>query len=208
MHISEGLLRPEILVVTAVLTAGFVAAGLRRIDEKDIPAMGILSAAFFVASLVHVPAGPVSVHLVLNGLLGIILGIRVFPSILIALFLQALMFQFGGFTSLGANTLTMALPAFVCRLALGWAREPETGPKTVAVAGFLCGFFSVLLSGLMVGATLSLNGDAFITAAKAAVLAHIPVMLIEGVLTSFCLVFIKKVKPEMLAGTVEKGGCR
>ncbi|MFA6009033.1 MAG: cobalt transporter CbiM [Desulfobacteraceae bacterium] len=200
MHISEGVLKPEILAGTAVLTVCFVAAGLRRIEDKEIPAMGILSAAFFVASLVHVPAGPVSVHLVLNGLLGILLGLRAFPSILIALFLQALMFQFGGFTSLGANTLNMALPAVICYLALGWVRKPETGQTTVAVAGFLCGFFSVLMSGLMVGITLALNGEAFFTAAKVVVIAHLPVMVIEGVLTSSCLVFIKKVKPEMLAG--------
>jgi cobalt/nickel transport system permease protein len=200
MHISEGVLRPEILAGTAVLTAGFVAAGLRRIEDREIPAMGILSAAFFVASLVHVPAGPVSVHLVLNGLLGILLGLRAFPSILIALFLQALMFQFGGFTSLGSNTLNMALPAVICYLAFGWVRKPETGQKAVAIAGFLCGFCSVLLAGLMVGITLALNGEAFFTAAKVVVIAHLPVMVIEGVLTSSCLVFIKKVKPEMLAG--------
>ncbi len=204
MHISEGVLRPEILAGTAFLTAGFVAAGLRRIDEKEIPAMGILSAAFFVASLVHVPAGPVSVHLVLNGLLGIILGIRAFPSILIALFLQALMFQFGGFTSLGANTLNMALPAFVCWLALGWAGKPETGSKTVGLVGFLVGFFSVFLAGVMVGLTLAMNGEAFYPAAKTAVLAHVPVMFIEGVLTSSCLLFIRQVKPEMLAGQAGK----
>ena len=201
MHISEGVLRPEILAGTAVLTAGFVALGLRRIEDREIPAMGILSAAFFVASLVHVPAGPVSVHLVLNGLLGMLLGFRAFPSILIALFLQALMFQFGGLTSLGANTLNMGLPALVCYLALGWARNPSVGTKTAATAGFLCGFLSVLLSGLMVGTTLALNGEAFIPAAKVVVIAHFPVMVIEGFLTSSCLVFIKKVKPEMLAGS-------
>ncbi len=201
MHISEGVLRPEILVGAAVLTAGFVALGLRRIEDREIPAMGILSAAFFVASLVHVPAGPVSVHLVLNGLLGMLLGFRAFPSILIALFLQALMFQFGGLTSLGANTLNMGLPALVCYLALGWARKPGIGTKTAATAGFLCGFFSVLLSGVMVGTTLALNGEAFVPAAKVVVIAHLPVMVIEGFLTSSCLVFIKKVKPEMLTGS-------
>lgn len=200
MHISEGVLRPEILAGAAVLTAGFVAAGLRRIEDKEIPAMGILSAAFFVASLIHVPAGPVSVHLVLNGLLGMILGLRAFPSILIALLLQALMFQFGGLTSLGANTLNMALPAVICYLAFGWAGKPETGAMLTVIAGFLCGFFSVLLSGLMVGLTLAMNGDAFVPAAKVVMAAHVPVMVIEGFLTSSCLVFIKKVKPEIIAG--------
>jgi cobalt/nickel transport system permease protein len=200
MHISEGVLNPGILGGTAVIAATFVGAGLRHMDGKDIPSAGILSAAFFVASLVHVPAGPVSVHLVLNGLLGMILGIRAFPSILVALFLQSLMFQFGGLTTLGANTLNMAFPAWFCGLVLGRAAKPSAGVKTVAAAGFLCGFLSVMLTGIMVGTTLFLNGGAFETAAKAIMIAHTPVMVIEGILTSSCLVFIWRVKPEMLAG--------
>lgn len=198
MHISEGVLNPQILAGTAVLTALGVGLGLRRINDREIPSMGILSAAFFVASLVHVPAGPVSVHLVLNGLLGMILRIRAFPCILTALFLQTLFFQFGGLTSLGANTLNMALPAVICGLSLGWATKEGVNGSLFALAGFLCGFLSVLLSGLMVGLTLYLNGEAFIPAAKVVVAAHVPVMIIEGCLTSVCMVFLRKVKPEMI----------
>lgn len=198
MHISEGVLNPQILAGTAALTAVGVGLGLRKIKDREIPAMGILSAAFFVASLVHVPAGPVSVHLVLNGLVGVILGIRAFPCILIALFLQALFFQFGGLTSLGANTLNMALPAVLCGLSLGWAKRPGVSDRLFTVAAFLCGFLSVLLSGIMVGLTLYLNGEAFVPAAKVVVAAHVPVMIIEGFLTASCMVFLKKVKPEML----------
>ncbi len=74
MHISEGVLTPGILMGGALLAAAGVAAGLKKTDRKDIPFMGILTAAFFVASLVHIPIGPFSAHLVLNGLLGLILG--------------------------------------------------------------------------------------------------------------------------------------
>lgn len=35
-----------------------------------------MTAAFFVASLIHVPIGPTSVHLLLNGLLGVVVGRR------------------------------------------------------------------------------------------------------------------------------------
>ena len=74
MHISEGILSPAVLIGGAVIAAAGVAAGLRGIDQKEIPSIGILSAAFFVASLIHVPVGPVSAHLILNGMLGLILG--------------------------------------------------------------------------------------------------------------------------------------
>jgi len=76
MHISEGVLSPAILIGGTVLTTAGVAIGLKKLDQDEIPLIGILSAAFFVASLIHVPVGPASVHLVLNGLLGLILGCR------------------------------------------------------------------------------------------------------------------------------------
>jgi len=46
MHISEGVLSPSILVAGAALTTAGVAIGLKHIDQKDIPTVGILSAAF------------------------------------------------------------------------------------------------------------------------------------------------------------------
>ncbi len=42
------------------------------------------------------------------------------------------------------------------------------------------------------------TGEAFWQVAKLAVLSHIPVMIIEGVITLFIFLFIKKVRPEML----------
>jgi cobalt/nickel transport system permease protein len=200
MHISEGVLSPSVLIAGAGLTAAGVAIGLRKLDNEEIPAMGILSAAFFVASLVHVPAGPASVHLVLNGLLGLILGWKAFPAILVALGLQALLFQFGGLTSLGVNTLNMALPAVGCYYLFGWAVRPGVKVPVFTVAAFACGAFAVLISGVMVGFSLYLTGEAFLPAAKLVVAAHVPVMLIEGGLTLACALFLRRVKPELLEG--------
>lgn len=198
MHISEGVLSPGVLVGGAVLTAAGVAIGLKHLKPKDIPGTGILSAAFFVASLIHVPAGPASVHLVLNGLLGLILGWKSFPAILIGLLLQGLLFQFGGLTTLGINTLNMALPAVWGYYIFGWVVKISNKQTLLALSAFTCGASAVLLSGIMVGFSLYLTGEAFLPAAKLAVIAHIPVMIIEGLLTAACIFFIRKVKPELL----------
>ena len=96
MHISEGVLSPPVLVAGAALTAAGVAMGLRKMDNEKIPRVAVLTAAFFVASLIRVPLGPSSVHLILNGLLGLVLGWAAFPAILVGLALQAILFQFGG----------------------------------------------------------------------------------------------------------------
>ena len=63
-----------------------------------------MTAAFFVASLIHVSIGPTSVHLLLNGLLGVIVGRRAPLAVLLGLTLQAVLFGHGGFTTIGVNT--------------------------------------------------------------------------------------------------------
>ncbi len=200
MHISEGVLSPSVLLAGAVLTTAGVAIGLRKLDQKEIPSMGILSAAFFVGSLVHVPLGPASVHLVLNGLLGFILGWKAFPAILVGLALQGLLFQYGGITTLGANTFNMALPAVICCYLFGWGVRAGTSQIVLGVTAFACGSCAVLMSGVLVGFSLFLTGEAFLPAAKLVVAAHVPVMIIEGSLTAACAMFLRRVKPELLEG--------
>ncbi len=171
--------------------------GLRRLSDRDLPKVGILSSAFFVASLIHVPLGPTSVHLVLNGINGLILGWAAFPSLLVALFLQALFFQFGGLTTLGVNTFNMAFPAVLVGLLL--RRVIASPSKGMAlVGGFLAGFLAVALSGLLVALTLAMVGKGFFALAKMVFLAHLPVMIIEGVITSMVVLFLKRVNPRLL----------
>ncbi|MDY6989837.1 MAG: cobalt transporter CbiM [Thermodesulfobacteriota bacterium] len=203
MHISEGVLSPGILVAGAVLSAAGVAAGLRKLENEQIPSVGILSAAFFVGSLVRVPVGPASVHLTLNGLLGFLLGWKAFPAILVGLTLQALLFQFGGITTLGVNTLVMALPAVMCHYLFGWGMRSGTRPHVLPLTAFGCGFSAVLISGLLLGFSLYLTGEAFLPVAKVVVAAHLPVMVVEGVLTAACVLFLRRVKPELLEGRFE-----
>ncbi len=197
MHISEGICSPPVLAAGIVIAAAGVAYGMKKIDTESIPKVGVLSSAFFVASLIHVPIGPSSVHLVLNGLMGLLLGWAAFPAIMIALLLQGVLFQYGGLTSLGVNTVNMALPAVICYyLFRGMIRGGDV--KKIAIAGFACGFVSLTLSIAAVALTLLLTQKGFLVTVQVVLLAHIPVMVIEGIVTAFALVFLKKVKPEII----------
>jgi cobalt/nickel transport system permease protein len=197
MHISEGVLSASVLVSGAALGAAGTAIGLKKIDYDRIPQVAILSAAFFVASLVHVPIGPASVHLILNGLIGVFLGWVAFPAILVGLLLQALLFQYGGLTSLGVNTVIMALPAAVCFHAFRSGIRSKN-PAISMVSSFLCGFGAIFLGSLLAAFSLAFTGEYFLAVAKLIVIAHLPVMVIEGLVTVFCVKFLKRVKPEML----------
>jgi cobalt/nickel transport system permease protein len=198
MHISEGVLSPAVLAGGAGLTAVGIIIGLKKLDYEAIPRVAMLSAAFFVASLIHVPVGPVGLHLVLNGLMGLLLGWLAFPAILIALFLQALLFQFGGLTVLGVNTFAMAAPAVICFYAYRGLLRRGGGPA--AVAAFACGATAMLLTGVLVAVSLIFTGQAFLEVAELVALAHIPVMIVEGIITLFVFLFLEKVRPEMLEG--------
>jgi len=199
MHIVDGALSNEVVIAGAVLTVGGIALGLRKLPMEKIPAAGVLSATFFVASLIHVPIGPSSVHLILNGLAGLVLGWAAFPALFVGLLLQAVFFGFGGVTVLGVNTLNIALPAvavyYLCRQGLA-ARSPVVA----AVWGGIGGALSIILTTLMVGVALALSGDEFIPAAKLVFFAHIPVMAVEGLLTAFAVYLARRVKPELFAG--------
>ncbi len=198
MHISEGVLSGSVHISGAALAAAGTGIGLKKLDYDQIAKAGMLSAAFFVASLIHVPIGPSNAHLILNGLVGILLGWAAFPAILVALILHGVFFQFGGITSLGVNTIIMALPAVFCYLVFG--KLIHKGSRTAAAAAFACGFLSVLISGVIVGLSLIFTEENFLKVSGIIIAAHIPVMLIEGIVTAACVAFLRKVRPEMLPG--------
>jgi len=198
MHIADGIVTAPVLVAGAAVAVAGTTIGLRVLREEQIPQAGVMAAAFFVGSLVHVPVGPSSVHLVLNGLAGLLLGWAAFPALLVALFLQAVLFGFGGLTTLGVNTAAMTLPGVVCALAFRRAVRRDT--LLGNVGAFCVGALSVLLSGLLVLAALVASGGAFKEAAAVLVVGHIPVMVIEGVVCALCVGFLRKVRPQMLPG--------
>lgn len=199
VHISEGVLSPAILGAGAALTALGTAVGLRRLDYDRLMTVAILAAAFFVGSLIHVPIGPASAHLILNGLVGVILGWAAFPAILVALALQAVLFQYGGITVLGVNTFNMAFPAVLCFLLLRPLLVREG--RIRAVGAFCCGALSVAGAGLLTALSLAFTDEGFLQAAGILFVAHIPVMIAEGVVTVLSVSFLAKVRPELLRFT-------
>ncbi|PID42389.1 MAG: cobalamin biosynthesis protein CbiM [Gammaproteobacteria bacterium] len=195
MHIVDGALSVPVLAAGAVATVVGVAIGLKKLDYDHLPQVGILASAFFVASYIHLPVGFSSVHLILNGLIGVILGWAAFPALLVALLLQAVFFGFGGFLVLGVNTFNIAMPAvivyYLCHRGIA-------GQKHAAIWGGVAGAGAIFLTALFVALSLALSGDSFLLAAKATMVAHIPVMIVEGFVTAAAVVLVRKVKPELL----------
>ncbi len=212
MHISEGILPAQVCIGGYGFTSLITWYSLRQINrlpnpQASIPKASLLTAAFFVASSIHIPIPPASVHLVLNGLLGTVLGYYAFPAILIGLFFQGIMFGHGGLTTLGINALIMGIPAifayqiFQLRHILGKGIRENLSMR---IFGFIAGataigvssliFFSLIITNLPSGFDNSLEQ----TAIYGLMIAHIPLMGIEGILTAMVISFLHRVMPELL----------
>jgi cobalt/nickel transport system permease protein len=200
MHIVDGALSTPVLAAGAAAAVAGVALGLKKMEMEHIPQAGVMSAVFFVASLVHVPIGLSSVHLILNGLMGLALGWVAFPAILIALLLQAVFFGFGGITVLGVNTVNIALPAVAVYHLFGPAIR-SAAPGASLILGSLAGAGAIALTTLLVALSLALSGEEFLAAAQLTFFAHIPVMFVEGLLTGAAAVLINRVKPALFEKT-------
>ncbi len=140
VHLADGVLSPLWLLLGFAVSAVLFALAARNLPEEQIPRIGVSAAAMFVASsLVHIPIPPTSVHLLLNGLAGVLLGIRCVLAIAVVLLLQVLLLGHGGFTTWGINVSIQAIPA----LLGGWLfrktakaeRFRHGGGRWVLVAG-------------------------------------------------------------------------
>lgn len=210
MHIPDGFLPPNICLAGYALTGGVTWYSLREIKrdsytQANIPKASLLTAAFFVASLIHIPIPPTSVHLILNGLMGAVLGFYAFPAILIGLFFQAVMFQHGGMSTLGVNAIVLGTPAIFAHI-LFRQRERLLGKKQLLskILSFAAGSGSLLLSATMFAILLvtNISPDMDVNAERTAILVSLGgyaiQAVIEGVFCVMLISFLEQVKPELI----------
>ncbi len=199
MHISDGILSLPIIGVGVGVTATGIGLGLRQLDYEKIPKAAIFASTFFVINLIHFPIGVSSAHLVLNGLIGLLFGLSSFPIIFIGLFLQSLLFGHGGLLVLGVNTMNIALPAVIIHYIFVFLLRKNISNKKCFIIGFGAGFISFMLSIIMTTSTLYFSApEKFQFISLLFLISHLPLLLLEGFISGIILVYLKKMKPEVL----------
>lgn len=196
MHISDGVLPASVALGGFAASLAIMVWSARKTNPEDLPKIAVVTSAFFVASLVHVPIGPTSVHLLIPGLVGILLGRSAFLSIALGIVLQSLLFQFGGITAIGANAFMMGVPALVA----GWIFRLLKGSTLSrhVLAGALAGGLGVVLAVFILALLLLTGGEDFLGVAEIALVAHLAVIVIEAAVSAFTVSFLCKVKPDLL----------
>ncbi|MCP4647643.1 MAG: cobalt transporter CbiM [bacterium] len=209
MHIPDGMLPAGVCIGGYAGTALVCWISVRRSGKEStdsariVSRASVMAAAFFVVSWIHIPIPPISVHPILAGLMGVLLGWMSFPAILTGLFFQAAMFGHGGFTSLGVNALSMGGAALFARFVFVLLAGKQKAASSL-IPGFIAGFAGVLLAVILTGSVLLLTIPEYIdTSAEvsgilALSLAYLPLALLEGVFTAMVIRFLMKVKPDML----------
>jgi len=203
MHISDGILSAPVLTAGFIGTFAVAAYTLRQLDLDDIPKVSVITSVFFVASLIHVPIGPSSVHLILGGLVGVVLGMRAFPAIMLGIILQTILFGHGGVTVIGVNTMMLGGGGLMA-YAVWQLRHHFNINKKEMIFGGLAGATGIFSSGIVLALSLVTTGEEFIATAWYTLVAHIPVMIIEALIVGSCAAFLAKVKPDALAGQLPR----
>ncbi len=201
MHITEGILSGPVLLAGTALAAAGIAQGLRKMSVERTPQTAMVAAIYFTASLIHIPIGPASTHLVLNGLAGILLGWAAFPALAVALLLQAIMFRFGGLTVLGVNSLIVAMPAVIVHYVFRLIHRSHRSTGVIFAVAAVMGAAAVAGSIILQATALAFSGRAFINLAAILALAHAPVVIADGFITGTAVLFLYRVRPDLLVQT-------
>lgn len=206
MHIPDGFLDTKTWVVLSGVSLGFVAIAINRcnkkIEDKQIPLMGVASAFVFVAQMINLPvAGGTSGHFLGALLAAVLLGpysaLLVMATVLIV---QCLLFQDGGLTALGANVFNMGvigsvLSYHIFLLLRGVLGGNERMPAAAAVAAWL----SILFSASCCAVEIAFSGTVSLFAALPAMaLIHSLIGMGEAAVTAGVLTFLRKARPDLL----------
>jgi cobalt/nickel transport system permease protein len=195
MHISEGVLSIPVVAAGWGLAAAGIGAGLRKTQADKLTETALVSAALFLVSLVHVPLGPSSIHLTMLGLAGVLLGWSAVPALFVALLLQGVLLQFGGLLSLGVNTAVMGTAALS-----SYALWRLWGGRSAFAAALGCGFIAVVTGSALVTLSLFLSAKDLFSTAALIFAANLPLAAVEGIVTAFCVVTLKRLAPRYVPG--------
>lgn len=206
-HIPDGVLSVPVLAGGAVVTVAALGFALKRLDEDKLPRVAVMAALFFVASLINVSIGPTSVHLLLAGLMGLVIGWSAVPAVFVGLVLQAVFFGFGGIATLGVNTMNIALPGVFWALLLA-PRLAGAPPARAAAIGAVAAALSVVTTAVMVALSLTLSDEAYALSARIVLLSYGPLLIGEAVITGFACGFLARVSPDMLLANQTRQGER
>jgi cobalt/nickel transport system permease protein len=216
MHIPDGFLSAGVAAGTWVAAGAGVAVALRaeRRDPNPVPAgtLGVVAAFFFATQMVNVPVAPgTSGHLVGAALAAAVVGPwRAVLVMAIVLTIQAVLFQDGGLSALGANLVDMGLAGSLAGYAVAtvvgrWGG----GPRGFAMGTMLGAFAATLAAATLTSLWLGISGLYPLQGILPLMLiTHTAIGVLEAALTGAIIVTLLRWRPDLVRGLETSGPAR
>lgn len=209
MHIPDGFLSPGIWVtldVAAVPAAAWCARKSRaQMDETRVPLLGVMGAFIFAAQMINFPVAPgTSGHIVGAALLAVLFGPWTAALVMAAVLLvQALLFQDGGLTALGANFWNLGIVGVFFGYLPYWL-SLRIGGRLRKTALFFGGWLAVVAGAAAVAGESTFSRVASPRLLFVSLLGvHALTGLVEGALTLAAVRMIEKLNPKLVGRAVE-----
>ncbi|MBD2099419.1 energy-coupling factor ABC transporter permease [Leptolyngbya sp. FACHB-261] len=208
LHIPDGFLSLPVSLVFWVVTIGFLALALNRVQtelqERTVPLIGVCAAFIFAAQMINFPIpGGTSGHLVGGTLAGAFLGPWAGSLAVTAVFIvQSIFFQDGGLTVLGANIFVMGLVGTFggyyiyksIRYVLG-----RDNLRSAQIGAAVAAWVSVVVGAVIVAFQLAVSGTVpLVVALSAMTFWHVLIGIGEALITVVALSFVWRSRPDLI----------
>ncbi|MCP4139297.1 MAG: cobalamin biosynthesis protein CbiM [Chloroflexi bacterium] len=203
LHIPDGFLSTIVSLISWAITIAILSVAVKRtekLDEKQVPLMGIMAAFIFAAQMINFPvAGGTSGHLLGGVLAAILLGPWAGMLVMTAVIgVQGLLLQDGGLLVMGANILNMGLLTAAIGFGLYKVGDGRKRTLKLGLAG-LGAWLSVMAGALTTSLQLWLSGTARLDIVLPAMLGvHAVIGIGETLITVSALAFIFRTRPDLL----------
>ncbi len=207
LHIPDGFLSPGVIVFTWIATLVLIAFALRKVQndyqERVVPLMGVCAAFIFAAQMINFPIpGGTSGHLLGGTLAGVLLGPWAGTLVMTVVFIvQAVLFQDGGLTVLGANVFNMGLigtfGGYYVYKSIRWTLGADSWRGT-AIATGIAAWLSVVVAAILTAIELALSGTVPLMVALIAMTSwHLIIGIGEAMITIVAVSFIWRTRPDL-----------
>jgi cobalt/nickel transport system permease protein len=207
LHIPDGFLSWPVSLISWAIAIGLVALSLNRVQaeyqERTVPLMGVCAAFVFAAQMINFPIpGGTSGHLVGGTLAGVLLGPWAGSLVVSVVFIvQAVLFQDGGLTVLGANIFNMGLigtfGGYYLYKAIRYILGRNSWRGTV-VGTAVAAWVSVMVAAVIVAFQLALSGTVPLGVALTAMAFwHALIGVGEALITVVVVGFVWQTRPDL-----------
>jgi cobalt/nickel transport system permease protein len=197
VHIPDGFLDVKVWAPATIAGAAVVSYALKKanrsLDGKQVPLVSLIGAFIFAAQMINFPiSGATSGHFLGGAMAAILFGpwisILVMTAVLIV---QALLFQDGGITVLGANILCTGVLGSMTGYGVYWMGQRLFKGKCNSVITFFAAWCSIIVAAFGVAILLALSGTLTIKTAIIAMVGwHSLIGIGEGLITAFVLRYL------------------